>query len=137
MKCGVSSGISLISKVTTWNRPAARAPRQLIAVTIQISAIVDSAICCPSAGTKRLRKLTAATASVNANRPDSSRPVVSVPKTTAAPAKSVLPAKSVPRVKSVLPASHVQKTKYLFILFLKAIRESEWLFFGLPYMAIN
>jgi hypothetical protein len=60
----VTSGTSLISSVTTWNRPAARAPRQLIAVTIQISAMVDTAICWPSAGTNRLRKLTAATASV-------------------------------------------------------------------------
>src|SRR5690606_6019612 len=59
-----ASGTSLIMSVTTWNRPAARAPRQLIAVTIQISVIVAAAMCRPSAGAKMLRKLTAATASV-------------------------------------------------------------------------
>jgi len=41
---------------------------------------------------------------------------------------TVARAKTVVHVKSALPASHVQKTKHLFILFLKAIRESEWLF---------
>ncbi len=40
----VTRGISLIASVTIWKRPAARAPRQLIAVTSQISAIVEIAI---------------------------------------------------------------------------------------------
>ena len=59
-----TSGTSLINSVASWNRPAARAPRQLIAVTSQISAIVDSARCWLNVGTKMLRKLTDATASV-------------------------------------------------------------------------
>src|SRR3546814_9129051 len=59
-----ASGTRLIDSVTIWQRPAARSPRQLIAVTIQISAIVANAIWSARAGAKIDRKRTAATARV-------------------------------------------------------------------------